>query len=172
MWVYPDLITDQQWTADTKKIVKGKVRASTCNAVGVSTVEEETNTTSITESEEEEFIFNTEPETPLAGTRSGRQFSKNYGQAVASSSNPLEKMVEPPTKKKELRFNQPLRNNDEGVPSKTFHFDVMAQLANIPARITLHELLRLSKTTRDALREALADAEVFATYVQAIPEGV
>ena len=46
----------------------------------------------------------------------------------------------------------------------------MAQLANIPARITLHELLRLSKSTREALWEALADSDVFAAYVPAMPE--
>jgi len=44
----------------------------------------------------------------------------------------------------------------------------MAQLANIPVRITLYELLRLSKSIRDALREALAEAEVFVTQIPAI----
>jgi len=47
--------------------------------------------------------------------------------------------------------------------STPFCFDTLAQLANVPARITLYELMRLSKSTRDALREALADAEVFVT---------
>ena len=41
-----------------------------------------------------------------------------------------------------------------------YRFDVLAQLANILARIALYELLRLSKSTREALREALED-EVF-----------
>jgi len=50
-------------------------------------------------------------------------------------------------------------------PSAPFHFDVLAQLANIPTRITLYELLRLSKSTKDALREALVDAEVFVTQI-------
>jgi len=44
----------------------------------------------------------------------------------------------------------------------------MAQLANIPARITLYELLRLSKSTKDALREALADAEIFVIQFPAL----
>jgi len=39
----------------------------------------------------------------------------------------------------------------------------MTQLANIPAGITLYKLLRLFKSTRDALREALADGEIFMT---------
>ena len=49
-------------------------------------------------------------------------------------------------------------------------FDVLAQLANILTRITFYELLRLFKSTRDVLREALADAEIFATQVPAICE--
>jgi len=51
-----------------------------------------------------------------------------------------------------------------------FRFDVLGQLANIPARITLYELLRLSKSTREALREALTDSEVFLTQILTIPE--
>lgn len=38
-----------------------------------------------------------------------------------------------------------------------FKFDILVQLVNIPARITIHELQHLSIETRDALREALAD---------------
>ena len=45
---------------------------------------------------------------------------------------------------------------------------MLAQLANIPTRITLYELPRLSKSTIDALREALADTEVFMTRISAI----
>jgi len=44
----------------------------------------------------------------------------------------------------------------------------MVQQANISTRITLYELLRLSKSTRDALREALADALIFMTQISAI----
>ena len=61
------------------------------------------------------------------------------------------------------------RNNAEESPTP-YHFDVLAQLANIPARITLYELLRLSKSTREALREALADAEVFMAQIPAGPQ--
>ena len=49
-------------------------------------------------------------------------------------------------------------------------FDVLAQLDNIPTRITLYELLRLSKSIRDALREVLADAEIFLTQIATICE--
>jgi len=51
-----------------------------------------------------------------------------------------------------------------------FRFDVLSQLANILARITLYELLKLSKSTRKALREALADSEIFLAQIPAIPE--
>jgi len=44
----------------------------------------------------------------------------------------------------------------------------LAQLANIPARITIHELLHLSKETREALRDALAYSESFLTYMPEI----
>jgi len=46
----------------------------------------------------------------------------------------------------------------------------LAQLANIPARITLYELLKIFKSTREVLREALADSEVFLTHIPVIPE--
>jgi len=51
-----------------------------------------------------------------------------------------------------------------------YRFHVLAQLANILARITLYELLRLSKSRREALREALADAEAFMARIPAKPE--
>ena len=104
MWVHPDLIKDQQWTVGNRKKAKGKAKASSCNMIGVSTVEEETNIASLTDSEEEEeFVFNAGPEIPPAGTRSGRQFSKIYDEAVAGSSEPKGKAVEQPLKKqKEL----------------------------------------------------------------------
>ena len=51
-----------------------------------------------------------------------------------------------------------------------FRFDILAQLANIPARITIHELLRLSKETREALRDALANSKSFLTYMPEIPK--
>ena len=71
-------------------------------------------------------------------------------------------MKQPVEKQKELRFS----DNTEG-STTPYRFDVLAQLANIPARITLYELLRLSKSTREALREALTDAEVFMTQIPA-----
>ena len=49
-------------------------------------------------------------------------------------------------------------------------FDILAQLANISARITIHELLRLLKETREALRDALANSKSFLMYMPEIPK--
>jgi len=69
-------------------------------------------------------------------------------------------------KQKEFRYaKSPPKNKVEG-SSRPYRFDVLAQLANIPARITLYELLRLSKSRREALREALADVEIFRARFQ------
>jgi len=76
---------------------------------------------------------------------------------------PAKKPVE---KQKELRYTRALPKDKAEGTSIPYLFDVLAQLANIPARITLYELLRLSKSTRDALREALTDVEVFMTQIQ------
>jgi len=46
----------------------------------------------------------------------------------------------------------------------------LAQLANILTRIIIYELLRLSKPTREALREALTVAEVFMTRILVEPQ--
>jgi len=50
-------------------------------------------------------------------------------------------------------------------PSTPFRFDVLAQQANLPTRITLYELLRLFKSIGDALKEALTYAEVFVSQI-------
>ena len=72
-------------------------------------------------------------------------------------------------KQKKLRYSNALqKGNVEG--STPFHFDILAQLANIPARITLYELLRLLKSTREALIEALADSEIFTAQIPAVRE--
>ena len=65
-------------------------------------------------------------------------------------------------KQKKLQYVKDLSKSGVG-PLTPFYFDVLAQLANIPTRITFYELLRYFKSTRDALREALADAKIFVT---------
>ena len=77
---------------------------------------------------------------------------------------------QPVEKQKELRFSRVLSKDIAEGSTAPYRFDVLAQLANIPARITLYELLRLSKSTREALQEALANAEVFMTQVPIGPK--
>ena len=70
-------------------------------------------------------------------------------------------------KQKELRYAKVLSKEKVEGSSKHYHVDVLAQLANIPNRITLCELLRLSKSTRKALRDALANAKAFMARILA-----
>ena len=73
-------------------------------------------------------------------------------------------------KQKEIRFDHILKKPSGPGLNMPFCFDILAQLANIPARITIHKLLRLSKETIEALRDALANSESFWTYMPEIPK--
>ena len=92
--------------------------------------------------------------------------------------NPLKPTPEPTKqsmkqtmeKQKELRHAKALSKDKAEGSLRPYHFDVLAQLANIPTKITLYGLLRLSKSTREALREDLADAEVFMARIIAAPQ--
>ena len=64
-------------------------------------------------------------------------------------------------KQKEVRFDKPLKKNPSQGLSAPFRFDILAQLANISARIILHKLLYLSKEMREALSDALTDSKSF-----------
>ena len=68
-------------------------------------------------------------------------------------------------KQKEFRYAKALQKDN--ATSTHFRFNVLAQLANIPARITLYEILRLFKSIRKALREALADTKAFIAQILA-----
>jgi len=73
-------------------------------------------------------------------------------------------------KQKEFRYSMALSKDKAEGSSAPYRFYVLAQLANIPVRITLYELLRLSKSTREALREVLADVEVFIVRILTEPQ--
>ena len=111
----------------------------------------------------------------MAETRSGQSYLKKYNEMVASPPKPIPETIKPSAKQpvekqKEIRYTRALpKDKTEGI-SAPYRFDVLAQLANIPARITLYELLRLSKSTREVLREALVDAEVFMAQILAEPQ--
>src|SRR5438270_7641847 len=112
----------------------------------------------------------------VAATRSGRNFGYQYpeetvapppGQSVEGpDATPAQEPMETTAKKqKQLRFSSPLLPPEVGQPATVSCFDILKQLAQIPTRITLLELLKLSRTTREALREALANADTFATHI-------
>ena len=71
----------------------------------------------------------------------------------------------PATGQKEanVRFDKSLKKDPPKGLNVSFRFDILAQLANILARMTLYELLHPSKETREALSDALADSETFLT---------
>ena len=129
----------------------------------------------LTDSDEEEIVLHTRP----LGTRSGRTYLRQYEhepnteeapQATpaqeAGLSQPAAPAPQPDKgKQKDLRFNQALKKTAAAGLDAPFRFDILTQLANIPARITLHELLRLSKETREALREALAQPEALMAHL-------
>jgi len=143
--------------------------------LSISTREIEEDVTSLTSLGDEESAFVADAGIPPTfKTRSDKQYLKQYGESVVNSPQPVEEAIEQSTKpsvekQKELRYVKALSKSGAG-PSTPFRFDVVAQLANILTRITLYELLRLSKSTRDALREALVDTEVFITQFSAICE--
>ena len=106
----------------------------------------------------------------VAETRSGQPYLKKYGETVVTPPKPPVEPAKPSTKQpvekqKELQFSRVLSKDIAEGSTTPYRFDVLAQLANIPTRITLYELLRLSKSTREALQEALANAEVFMTQL-------
>jgi len=140
-----------------------------------SSQEVETDVPSLTDSEEETIVLATEPNQLVAKTRSGQSYLKKYDEMAVTPPRPAAEPTKPSTKQpvekqKELRFFRVLSKDIAEGSTTTYRFDVLAQLANIPARITLYELLRVSKSTREALQEVLANAEVFMTQVPIGPK--
>jgi len=108
------------------------------------------------------------------GTRSDKQYLRQYDQTPDRTPQPMTSGTTAPVqattpkdkeKQKEIHFDEFLKKNPSKGLNSPFCFDILAQLANILTRITLHELLRLSKETREALRGVLADSESFLTQV-------
>jgi len=163
MWVHPVIIESQEWTTVTHRKPKGKTKASSSNMVGISARETEEDIASLTSSGEEESALAADTNTlSMLKIRSDKQYLKQYGQPVVSSFKPVKKIAEQSTKQlvdkqKELCYAKTLQNDDVR-PLTPFCFDVLAQLATIPARIILYELLRLFKSRKEASREALADS--------------
>jgi len=80
---------------------------------------------------------------PTSKTRSGKQYLKQYSDPVTNFLQPVE-AIELSTrpsmeKQKELRYDKALPKKEAGA-STPFRFDVLTQLTNISARITLYKL--------------------------------
>src|SRR3954470_15530672 len=173
MWIHPDLLNEvTPWTTVSNKGSRGKTKQA--NVIIASSIEPDSDANSLTDSGDEEEVLAASVARPLAAaTRSGQPYLRNYDDApVQQLEPPQEPVAEPteqpktmPEKPKEVRYNRPLNKGKAVEVSQPFRFDIINQLANIPARITFYELLKLSKSTREALREALADAEVFVTQL-------
>ena len=85
----------------------------------------------------------------MAETRSEQSYLKKYDELVVNPPGPTLEPTKPsakqPAKKqKELRYARALPKDKAEGTLTPYRFDVLAQLANISARITLYELLRLS----------------------------
>src|SRR3954465_3410393 len=154
--------------------MKSRGKTKQANVIIASTIEPDSDVNSLIDSEEEEEVLAAGVAGPLAAaTRSGQPYLRNYDEAPVQQlepsqgpvTEPAEQPKTTPEKPKEVRYNRALNKGKAVEVSQPFRFDIINQLANIPARITLYELLKLSKSTREALREALADAEVFVTQL-------
>ena len=155
----------------TSRKSKGKTKASSSNVVSISMRETEEDVASLISwetrslpslalgtSHTEDSIRQTVPETVR---RASSKLSTISWETNRQSTRPSTEY------QKELRYVKALLKSGAG-PSTPFCFDVLAQLANIPARITLYDLLKLSKSMRDALRESLIDTKVSVTQIHAI----
>src|SRR4051812_9846204 len=173
MWVHPDLLDEvTPWTMVFRKKSRGKTKQA--NVIIATSIKPDSDVNSLTDSGDEEEVLAASVVGPLAAaTCSGQPYLRNYDDVpVQQLEPPQEPVMEPaeqpktmPEKPKEVRYNRPLNKGKAVEVSQPFRFDIINQLANIPTRITLYELLKLSKSTREALREALADAEVFITQL-------
>lgn len=87
------------------------------------------------------------------GTRSGLDYHLLFPETVPRNN------VNP----KQAVKNKALPGLDE-----PFDYDLLAQLANVPARITMYDLLRLSPDIRQAVVKALSEADKYAPHVHQI----
>jgi len=174
IWIHPDLVQDEQW--DSKK---SKSNGKSCNVISILPDDDNLTSASLSDSEGEKHACTTQDDVPQpTSTRSGKSYLKQYEKAtdrtqqqmtsvqVPASASVLTKGKEKP---REVRFDHVLKKPSGPGLDTPFRFDILTQLANILARITIHELLRLSKETREALRDALANSESFLTCMPEVP---
>lgn len=175
------IILQDESQKQQQKQWEGQAQSAFCDVVSTSSREADSNIISYPESEDEEveIIFLGHVETTMiAITRPGNPYHKLYEQATSPSQPPPPKAIKQPTgpvmrkaidkeRESNLRHAQLLNKDHIKGSLRSFRFDILAQLANIPTRITLYKLLKLSTDIPEALREALVDADAFATHVRA-----
>src|SRR3954463_16752669 len=161
MWILPDLLDEAtSWTMVSRKKSRGKTKQA--NVIIASSIEPDSDDNSLSGSAEEEEALAAGVAGPLAtATRSGQPYLRNYDDALVQQVEPSQEPITEPAeqpktaaeKSKKVRYNRPLNKGKAVEVSQPFRFDIINQLANIPARITLYELLKLSKSTRRLLEK-------------------
>src|SRR3954463_10379412 len=144
MWIHSDLLDEvTPWTKISRKKSRGKAKQA--NAIIASTIEPDSDVNSLTDSEEEEEVLAAVVAGPLApATRSSQPYLRNYDDAPAQQIEPFQEPVKEPAEQpktttperpKEVWYNRPLNKGKAVEVSQPFRFDIINQLANIPARI-------------------------------------
>ena len=108
---------------------------------------------SLSESEGEKHAYTAQADVPQpTGTRSEKSYLKQYEKVTDETrqqTTSVQILIPAPVpttgkeKQKEVWFDHVLKKPSGPGLNMLFRFDILAQLANIPARITIHELLRL-----------------------------
>ena len=168
--MHPDLTKDKQW--DSRK---PKPKGKSCNIVSVFPDDDNITIASLSDYEDEKQALAAQDAAPQPkGTRSEKSYLRQYEKTTDETQQPTTSGEVPvpasaPTlgkeNQKEVWFDRVLNKTSGPRLDAHFCFDILAQLANISAQITIHELLRLSKEIREALRDALANLESFLTYM-------
>jgi len=170
MWIHPDLVQNVQRSSKESNS-KGK----SCNVISVLPDDGNLTSASLSDSEGEKHACIAQADAPQqTGTRSGKSYLRQYEKPTdetqqQTTSVPIPASTPIPTKgrekPKEVWFDHVLKKPSGQGFDTPFRFDILAHLVNILARITIHELLRLSKETREALRDVLANSETFLTCI-------
>lgn len=83
MWIHPNLVEDQQYTAVTKEKSKMNSKTSSCNVITPFPKEDDTHVPIMTDSDEGKNVLTTEQEVPSgSGTRSGKKYDQATGGPV------------------------------------------------------------------------------------------
>ena len=141
MWIHPDLVQDVQ--RDSKK---PKSKGKSCNVISILPDDGNLTSASLSDSEGEKLACTAQADAPQqTGTRSGKSYLRQYEKSTdeiqqQTMSVPMSASTPIPTKgkerPKEVRFDHVLKKPPGQGFDTPFRYDILAQLTNIPARIT------------------------------------